>query len=384
MLLFYNRKYKLGGNANETDLTLSFPNGSIIHVSGANDKAEIEKFRGLSITLCYLDEAQSFPAYIEDLIDDVVTPALFDNNGTLALIGTPGPIPNGYFYECSQSKGWSHHFWSLFDNPFIMAKSGKTSQALLDEELHRRGVGANDPKIQREFFGKWVLDLDSLVFKYNKDRNDYDELPITTNKWNYVIGIDLGFHDADAIAVLAYNPDTPKAYLVEEIITKQQGITELIEQIQRVIIRYNPEQLVIDTGGLGKKIAEELNKRYSIPVRAADKQRKIENIELLNDAMRTSKFFADSKSRFANDCHTLEWDLDKTRPDKKVISNRFHSDICDAVLYAFRELYHWLFEPKAEKIQSGTQEYYNQIAKELEEQLEQNLLDNQEPKTGFD
>ena len=43
-LLKINREYDLGGSANETELSLKFPNGSIIYLSGAKDKTEIESF----------------------------------------------------------------------------------------------------------------------------------------------------------------------------------------------------------------------------------------------------------------------------------------------------------------------------------------------------
>lgn len=384
MLLHYNRTYKLSGVVNETDLSLTFPNSSVIYVSGASDKSEIEKFRGLAVTLCYLDEAQSFPGFIESLVDDVISPSLLDNNGTLCLIGTPGPIPAGYFHDCSQSEAWSHHFWSLFENPFIKKKSGKEPQELLNEELKRRGVDSNDPKIQREWFGRWVLDSDSLVYKYDRATCDYSEVPQVSAKWNYVVGIDLGFNDADAIAVLAYNEQLTDAYLVEEVVTRKQGITELVEQIQAVMAKYNPEKMVIDTGGLGKKIAEELSKRYQIPVIAAEKTRKFENIELLNDAMRTGRMRIKQSSRFAQDAGLVEWDRDKLKPDKLVISHRFHSDICEAVLYAFREVYHWLYEEPKKTHKAGTKEYYQQVAIELEAELERKVAESMDDKVGLE
>ena len=39
--------------------------------------------------------------------------------------------------------------------------------------------------------------------------------------------------------------------------------------------------LVVDTGGLGKKITEEISKRHQIPMQAAEKIRKVEYIELM-------------------------------------------------------------------------------------------------------
>lgn len=359
------KKHDLKAIPDNTELSWLFPNGSIIYVSGAKDSSEIEKFRGLPIKLCYIDECQSFRSYIQDLIDDIIAPALIDYAGSLCLIGTPGPIPAGYFYQCAvTSEVWSKYSWTFWDNPFIQEKSGKTHKELLDRELRRRGVPASDPSIQREWFGKWVLDSDSLLLKYEPAKNHYIDVP-PRQKYDYIMGIDVGFNDADAIAILAWSETDPTTYLVEECVTAKQGITELVQQVQALQTKYNVVKMVIDTGGLGKKIAEEMIRRYQIPVEAADKTRKMENIELLNDALRTGRFKAKSNSRFAQDSYLVEIDRDKSTPDRIKISDKFHSDIIDAVLYAFKLSPAYSYEPPKQLIKRGTKEWAERQSQEM-------------------
>lgn len=364
-----NREYKLGARSDETALSLTFPNGSIIYCSGASDKTEIEKFRGLALKKCYIDEAQSFPSYIKELIDDVIAPALMDYGGSLCLTGTPGPIPTGYFHQCAHAKEWSHHVWSFFDNPYIPKLSGMSHQDLLERELKRRGVTVDNPGIQREWFGRWVLDSDSLVLHYNYELNDVLEIP--AGKYVYIMGVDVGFDDADAIAILAWSQESNITYLVKETINRKQGITELIGQIALLRTKYDVSKIVMDTGGLGKKIAEEMIRRYQIPIVAADKARKFENIALMNDALRTGQLKAITGSRFGQDCMLLEYDLDKSTPDKLVISNRYHSDIIDAALYAWRESYAFSFTAPVVKPKLGTPEWAKQEAIDLEDKAEE-------------
>lgn len=355
--------FNLGGKVNESELSITFPNKSVIYVSGAKDKREIEKFRGLALALCYIDECQSFRDYIRELVDEVIAKRLFDYAGRLRLIGTPGPVPVGYFYECSVSNQWSHHAWTMFDNPWLPKKSGLTHDEILQRELTRKGVTKDDPSIQRECFGNWAFDPNALVFRYHKDINHYDQLPVSPT-WNYIIGVDLGYDDADAIAVIGWSPDYPNAYLVYEDVVHKQGITGLARKIEKLIETYSPDRIVMDTGGLGKKIAEELATRYGLPIVAAEKTRKFEFIEILNDAMRTGRFFASSKSRFATDCSLVEWDRDS---DKPKVKDTYHSDICDAVLYAFREAFHWLYEVPTEKIVPGSDRWKERQEIEMKE-----------------
>lgn len=356
-ILKINMDYALGGVQDSTELSITFPNKSVVYLSGAKDSSEIEKFRGLPIKLAYIDECQSFREYIKELIDDVLEPALLDHAGTLCLIGTPGPIPSGYFYECAEkSDVWAKHKWTFFENPFIEKKSGKTHQELLNRVLTRRGVTESDPSIQREFFGRWVLDSDSLWIHYNKDINHFIELDKNL-KYNYIMGIDLGFVDADAIAVLAWSINDPTTYLVEEVVVKKQGLTELVQEIAALQKKYEISKMVIDEGGLGKKLAEEMRRRHQLPVQAADKTRKQETVAFLNDALRTGRLKAKSASHFAQDSYLVEIDRNKSTPDRIKLSDRYHSDIIDAVIYAFKESPAFAYQKEPDKALYGSKQW---------------------------
>lgn len=372
-----NQRFQLGGEVNESDLSIRYPNGSILYLLGASDRTSIEDFRGLAIKKVYLDESQSFPAYIGELVDDVLGPALMDHDGQLILIGTPGPIPSGYFYDLTNNPSWSHHSWSFFDNPKLpfLAK-GLTHKDMLDRELKRRGVNSNDPSIQREWFGKWIVDSNSLVYHYNALKNDYKAPPIAS--WTYILGVDLGFDDSDALALIAYSEAYPETYLLEEVITPNQDITALCKQIDAITARYDVTKIVVDTGGLGKKITEEISKRYKIPMVAAEKNRKNEYIELMNDALRTGTLKIKKDSRFAHDAQKVEWDWDHSTPDKKVISKKFHSDICEAVLYAWRESYSYTHSKAKAEPEFGTRAWSDKESEAMFQATLSRLEEDQE------
>lgn len=341
-----NREHKLLGKENETELSITFPNNSVIFLSGCLNATEIEKFRGLALNLCYIDECQSFREYIRELIDDIIAPALIDYAGSLCLIGTPGPIPAGFFHECATGldNSWSKHGWTLWDNFHLPKLSGMTQQSLLERDLKRRGVTQESPSIRREYFGEWVLDSDSLLLHYDASRNDFNAL-MPGVKYNYILGIDVGFEDSDALSVLAWSEQDPATYLVKEVITAKSDITTLANQIKELEKEFDISKMIMDMGGLGKKIGEELIRRFLIPVEAADKSRKMENYALLDDALRTSLFKAKKDSRFAKETYLVEIDRDKSTPESIKVSNRFHSDIIDAVLYAFKVSYGYTYKP---------------------------------------
>lgn len=335
-LLKYNKQFNLGGRPDNTELTLTMPTGSIIHVSGAKDESEAEKFRGLSLRKVYIDEAQSFRPYLADLIEDIIEPALTDYYGKLILIGTPGPIPAGYFYDVTHNPRWSHHYWTMQDNPFIEKLSGKPPLEIIKELAERRGLSLNSPGILREYFGQWVKDSDSLVYHFDPALNIYSELP---NDMRFVFGIDIGWKDSDAIAVLGYSESQRRVYLVEEYVRSKNDITSLATQIKALQSKYDPVKMIMDAGALGRKIQEEIRVRHGLPVEAAEKSRKHEFIALLNDDLRTGKLQMPPGSRFEEDSYLVQWDY--SSPERPVVSSAYHTDIGDAVLYAWRECKHF-------------------------------------------
>ena len=386
-LLDINKEFNLGARPDNTELSLTLPNNNVIHVSGAKDEGDIEKFRGLALRKIYIDECQSFRAYLETLIDDVLEPALTDYDGSLVLIGTPGPVPAGYFYNASISPGWSQHAWTLHDNPWIKRKSGKDAETIIEERCKRRGISKEDPSILREYYGKWVRDENALVYKFNKDKNIFINPP---EELTYIFGIDIGWKDADAIAVLGFNFKSRNVYLVEEFLSNKLTISDLVENIRYLESVYKPTKMVMDAGALGKKIQEEIRQRHALPVEAAEKTRKHEFIELLNDDLRTGLFKAYDGSRFEEDSYLVQWDYSTVGKPK--ISDTYHTDIGDSVLYAWRECHHYLYQQIPEGPRPGTDAFMDaleeaegeklmrQIEKEQEEAQEvQGWVDHNDP-----
>ena len=346
-----DEKYKIGLKFLESSLTVTHPNGAMLRMMGADLSNFIRRLRGRKFAGVAIDEAQEFGPHVQELIDDILTPSLADyTDGWLAVTGTPGCVPSGLFFEITQNNrfGYANHKWSLLDNPFM-----PNPAAFIADLKKKREWEDNNPTLLREWYGKWVLDVDSLWVKYNADRNHFDTLP-TDHKWRYILGIDIGWRDADALAVIAWSPTSPVTYLAEELVTAKQDITALVEQIKMLEQKYAFDKMVCDEGGGGKKIAEEIRRRHSVPIEPADKLRKQENVELLNDALRRGKFKAHKDSMFVKDSYLVQVDWDRTTPNRIVVKKGYHSDIIDAVLYGFKESYAFSFVPDPVRPPPGT------------------------------
>jgi hypothetical protein len=364
-------KIGVKGDPVESSLEYKLPTGSIIKLFGADMKNFIPRVRGIKTPLACVDEAGAFGSHLGELVDDILFPATADYvDGQIVITGTPGRVPFGYFYDVTgQGKyNFSQHKWSVLNNPFM-----PDAKRLIEEIKKNKGWSDDNPTYRREWLGEWVTDIEALVFKYDHIKNHYDALPESRGQWHYVIGIDIGFNDADAISVIGWQDIDKVAYLVEEEVERGRDITSLAESVAKFIDKYDPDKVVMDTGGLGRKISEELNRRFSLPIIAAEKTRKFEYIELINDALKNGKLMAKNTSHFASDCQKLEWETENTRPDKRIISDRFHSDICDSVIYSWKEAMNWMSEPDKEPTIPYTDQWYE----DQEEEIFQNLLNQQ-------
>lgn len=370
-LLNLLEEYKIPCKINQQRLTVTFNNKSYFSCAGAKDEREIGKFRGRKLRRIYVDEAQNFPAYIAKMIKEDLMPTLRDLRGDMIVTGTPGPLRRGFFFDISTNGKWESHNWTAFDNPHLHdPANGKDYEQTLEEERTVNNIDKSDPSYVRETYGVWTEDLSSLVFKFNEHINIVPHIP-ELSTLTYIFGVDLGYNDADAIAVLGYNYTEDKVYLVEEIVTRKQGITPLVNQIESLRKKYNPVKMVMDAGALGKKIQEELLTRHSLPIEAADKNRKLEFIELLNDDLRTGKFKAVPKTKFEEDCYLVQWDRSNSDPTKVKISAAYHSDINDAVLYAWRECRHYFPKaPKAATPDKHSTEYMDALEAQEAEAME--------------
>lgn len=366
-----NRMYGLNASENATELTMTFPGEATIALVGVNTADQIDKYRGTALRKAYIDEAQSFRSHIRELCDDVLEPQLMDYAGDLIMIGTPGPLPTGYFYECAVKNDlWSHHAWTFFDNPHIALKSRQTHQQLLDRVLKRRKCDVNDPSIRREYFGEWVIDDKALLLHYEESRNH--EEPLTeTEALQHILGIRLSSDAETALVVLAWSDYSPVTHLVEEIIPEDQTLDGIDAEIREMLAKYKIAAIAIDPGDTGKDIVQTMQQRYGISMDLAEPKERLSNFMLLDNSLRNGTFKASKSSHFAEDCMLIERDSDRSTPGK--IEIRGHSNIVDATLIAFRKspAYAYIKMPEKNQKLEVDWEYVFNYHREMGQQKEE-------------
>ena len=367
--------------ANESELAIRLEqSGGWIYLAGADDGPSIEKFRGLALDLVVLDEAGSFGDHFKPLIDDVLSPALQDYDGTIALTGTPPAACAGYFHDAATGalKGWSVHGWTVMDNPRFPRWADPATglpyqdwEARADawrrEYIRERGWTEDHPSYIREILGRFARDLAGLVYRFLDGRNDWTgELP-RAREWRHVMGLDLGREDAFAVVVWAFSPELPDLYQVDEFSRSGLTPTQWAEVIRGRQAKWSPVQTVADCGGLGKSIVEDLNIRFSLNIQAAEKTDKLAGIELWNGDAERGLVHLLRGGQYASQAKILQWDSKHPRQKE---DGRFANDLCDAGLYGYRCAWHWTHRPPEARVRVGSTEWWTLEESRMEDEAE--------------
>ncbi len=284
-----NEFYGLELRFNKTELTATCARtGGIYAMSGMEDDADLERYRGYPFNEVQVDECAShLPERVDRLVYRIVGPRLGERNGCIGLGGTPGHLLRGLFYDVTRPgspkhtpfcdvesalvaeategkrRGWSSHAWSLADvvslpNAAVLypALVANWQEALIEKEEEQ--WSDENPIWMREYLGLWAADDTDTVFRYRPHRdgqpwNQWD--PFGDHKLEgiqqlraaiaqlremgladlrYVVPADMGHTDPFALNVLAFSPTDPERRIFHVMAFERTGM--YARQIAELVI----------------------------------------------------------------------------------------------------------------------------------------------------
>lgn len=349
-LLEVNAEFELGGVPNVVKSSITFPNRSRLVVTGCENKKMANDIRGRRrVKRYHIDEGQDWdPDLLRYFIEQVVHWSKADVRGECGLSGTGG-APQGYWaWLCSPESGFSVHTATAFDNPFLAPGE---AQALIAKACKERGVDESDPGIQREFYARFVADLNRQIFPYDPAKNGYTPEQLPRGQWFHVVSGDVGTVDATDVGKLGWCDTDPRLWLLRHSEVKGIGATKQLE-LYRTYLTDCGDTLagaVLDPGGGGAALIADLGAGPNgIQVEAAEKQGKVAACLLMRDALRTGMLMLPAgDERLIRQLTSVEWD-----PQAIGSVIRGHMpDPVDMLLYGFRKAraLNWYHPPEPEK-----------------------------------
>lgn len=355
-LLDINRTYGLVAHADSHRLVMTYDNGSVVQLASANEAHKVEHLRGFTNLRAMIDEAQSFKPHLKYLVEEILKPTLYKENGELWLIGTPPRFKGTYFERCfhgEEGPGWEPFRWLITDNPHmpdaygdaprcvveLYRKTGSTRVFTWSEyEAFSKGVTIDDPAIRRDIFGEFVPSQDDLVYGAVPDERVRDA-PRGGN-WQYVVGIDVGLRQPTAFVVLGWREHEQQVWVLEEI-GGEKGMAphQVCEQFAKLRDHYPGIRAVVDSGGMGVTYMDMMQQRFGMFATKAEKTEKMTYVELMRaDLVRDNIVFTPATPRVKAEVSHLGWDEKKNdRFDRSCVQHRH-----DALLYGWRHVYAYL------------------------------------------
>ena len=368
----------LSFKANTGDI--HFPNGSKIILRGCEDRRQAEKLRGLKFPRVVIDEAQAFPSFLKEILDDIIAPGMMDYEDAQCLVtGTPNRTCTGVFFDICHGTGdmggWDVHGWTMRENWYFSESFGKIYvEKWLADYRKRKGWGENHATYLREYCGKWVRDKEGTVYEFNEKLNLFYtwESEDQASDWEYVLGVDTGWNDPSAFVLQAASPSLGEMWTLDSYQETEMSNVAVARQINRYMEDYPVTSVIMDTGGYGKSIAEDMRSQYNLPIFAAEKTKKYSYIQQMNSDFRTGaiRVLQPTNEEYIRQLSLLQWD-EKSYDTRNPKEDRRTQNHCtDAGLYSWRYIRTTGGIWAENDPEHGTEEWW---AKEEERMLERTL-----------
>lgn len=399
ILRVLDRKHNLRAKPNQTELTLTLPNGSVIAVTGVDaDEDEMNKLLGRKYRLVVIDEASMYTIDLRNLVYGVLGPAMTDpsaqgERGTICLMGTASDFPRGLFYDVTTKAepGWKLFEWTAHDNPHV----AKQWAEALEDIRTQRPLYMETPQFKQWYLNQWVVDEDKLCYRFDPRRNlislqDWRTLltRMPEKGWARVLGGDTGWEDDNALVLTHYHEHDPNLYISTSWAQKRLTFDQFADKITSDFMNVShhaPHRVIVD--GANKQGVESMRVRSNIPFEYADKLDKVTFIELMNSDFvqgRIKVVDIPENRPLWQEWLALVWvtDGDKIKYPKKE-HPALPNHRADAALYAWRNGYHYHHSPAEKKITVGSKEWYQQQSENIWEKEREKLIREAEDDGGW-
>lgn len=248
---------------------------------------------------------------------------------------------------------------------FVPAKL--TDNPHIDQVSYRQALDELDAATKAQLLeGLWVRDSTGLVYKIAHERNVIDRLPKLPRgeEWITVLGIDYGNVDATALSAMSFTKHKRQVFVRKSQAWKSLAPSDAADIVKKWEQHYKFDRIVGDVGGLGKGYAAEAQKRYGLPIKAAQKNDKLGYIKLFNGALEKGEivFVEKYNEELIAEMGSLAWKDDQQLAEHPAMSNH----LCDATLYGWRETYAWHYEPRAKEPEVGTLEHAKMMEADID------------------
>jgi PBSX family phage terminase large subunit len=199
---------------NETDLTITLINGSIISLKGCDN---VDSLRGVRVDFAIFDEC----AFIEhwDQVWKVIRPTLVDSRADCWFISSPNGFNHFKEMYDLQEENWESFHYTSYDNPYILKEEIEEAKTRMDED-----------SFAQEFLGEFRK-MTGLIYKeFHRDIHMV-EVPNLTS-YMFTRAIDFGFAHKTALIYFAIDLRGTAIYAYDGVYDTGLTVPEIVEIVK--------------------------------------------------------------------------------------------------------------------------------------------------------
>lgn len=323
-----------GAKWNGTDKRWTFPSGAQLSFGYLDNDRDRFRYASAEFQFIGFDELTQFPeGWYRFLFSRLRKREGIDVPLRMRSATNPGGIGHEWVRRRFIDPGdTSRPFVAarIVDNPSINAAEYRESLANLDETTRRQ---LED--------GVWIRDSEGLVYHYDEGRNAIDEAPKLAH---LILALDFGVTAPTSFSVLGWRENDPTVYVLGSWKVPNLAPSEAAERILELEARFHFDAIVGDLGGLGKAFSAEAQRRFHVPIEAAEKNNKLGYIALFNGDLEKGMI---KVVRGACDPLVTEWQELPWHESRSKEMGGFDNHCADGALYGWRRCVAFVERPKA-------------------------------------
>jgi phage terminase large subunit len=200
---------------NETEMTLTLKNGSVIALKGADN---YDSLRGVGLDFIVLDE---FADIDPEAWFETLRPTLSDKGGKALFIGTPKGIGN-WSYELFQNslsdpETWSSHQFTTVEGGNVPETEITQAQRDLDERTFRQ-----------EYLATFETYTGRIYYAFDRSKNVIDAEPTDQDLQTIYVGMDFNIDPMSAVIAIRKGDDL---CVIDEIRMFSSNTQETVDEI---------------------------------------------------------------------------------------------------------------------------------------------------------
>lgn len=219
------------------------------------------------------------------------------------------------------------------DRVFVPAKLDDNPH--VDRDAYRENLSKLDPVTREQLEkGRWIQDSSGLVYaSWHRGLVVPQQVIDGPARWHRILSFDFGNVNDTAWGVIAWPQHARATYVLES-----HSVPGLIPSDCAGIAleadgRYRFDRIVGDVGGLGKGYAEEMRRRFAVPIEPAEKTNKLGYIKLLNGAFCNAEaFVCAGNEELCSQLEELPWHDEQHSKE----AQGFPNHLTDMYLYGWR------------------------------------------------